>query len=193
MRRIVLDIDDVLNSLSLHIMQHFGCDVGPFEYAAFPTEVGYNVQEAVIQLGGDAPIHPSDFWDEVTQADLWRSAPKSPQCDWLIEHAASIVGKEEVILATTPTIDAVSHGHKVEWIWENLPSWIHRQYDITPRKWNLGKPGVILFDDHPENCKKFIKEGGEALLVPRPWNPDHELDTDNTILGRLNQLERIHV
>lgn len=193
MRRIVLDIDDVLNSLSLHIMQYFGCDVGPFDYAAFPTHVGYNVREAVRELGGSAPDNTTEFWDEVTSADLWRSAPKSPQCDWLIERAASIVGREEVLIATSPTKDSLCHGDKVEWIWENLPSWIHRQYDITPRKWNLGKPGVILFDDHPENCEKFIEEGGEALLVPRPWNPDHELDTDDTILSRLNQLEKTHV
>jgi len=188
MKRIVLDVDDVLNGLTMHILRHFKCDVGPFEYNIFPTEVGYDVMTACQVLRGDAPTDPAEFWDEVTRADLWRTAPKSPQCDWLMEIAADIVGRDQVLLATTPTKDPQCHADKLEWIWENLPPWIHRQYNLTPRKWCLAKPGVILFDDHIANCEEFIEEGGEALLVPRPWNPDHVKDTDSTINNCLNIL-----
>ena len=126
---------------------------------------------------------------------MWRTVPKSPQCDWLIEKAADIVGQEEVFLATSPTKDPPSHADKLHWIQDNLPEWIQRQYFITPRKWLLGKPGTVLFDDNIENCENFRKEGGEAILVPRPWNPLHAFDTDVTLLHRLLKLseERIHV
>lgn len=205
--RIILDVDDVLNSLSLHIIGHFGGGVGPFDYDAFPVDVGYDIISACEILGGSVPYKVnlnwdgSDetdkfipdvpaFWERVTRDNLWRTAPKSPQCDNLIDRAADIVGREEVYLATTPTKDPQSHGDKLHWIWDNLPTWIHRQYNITPRKWTMGKPGVILFDDHLDNCVNFVEEGGEALLVPRPWNPSHSEDTDIAIDVRLDEIHR---
>ena len=205
--RIILDVDDVLNSLSLHIIGHFGGGVLPFDYGAFPISVGYDIISACEILGGSVPHKPNPdwddtyetdesipdvaaFWDRVTRDNLWRAAPKSPQCDNLIDRAASIVGREEVYLATTPTKDPQSHGDKLHWIWDNLPSWIHRQYFITPRKWLLGKPGVVLFDDHLNNCESFVKEGGEALLVPRPWNPDYSKDTDGAINVKLDEIQQ---
>lgn len=200
MKRIFLDVDDVLNSLTLHILRHYGCDIGPFEYSAFPHVVGYDIITACQQLGGEVPLidgspDVAEFWNRVTKANLWRTAPKSPQCDWLLERCAELVGHEEVFLATTPTKDPQAHADKLHWIWDNLPEWIHRQYFITPRKWLLGKPGVVLFDDHLENCENFVAEGGEALLVPRPWNPAHATDTDCAINVRLDEIswERTNV
>jgi len=205
--RIILDVDDTLNSLTFPILRHFGCDVGPFEYDKFPTQVGYDVVTACELLGGTVP-HISNpdwdgydedtefiqdipaFWDEVTNADLWRSVPKSPQCDGLLERSGDIVGRENVYIATSPTKDPQSHADKLLWIWDNLPTWIHRQYFITPRKWILGKPGVILFDDHLENCENFIEETGQALLVPRPWNPFFAEDTDDVIAVCLDKIDR---
>lgn len=193
--RIFLDIDDVLNGLSLHIMRHFGCDVGPFDYGLYPINIGYDIITAVEMCGGSCPSDPATFWDEVTAADLWKTTPKSPQCDWLIEKAAGIVGQEEVLLATSPTKDPQSHSDKLYWIQNNLPEWIQRQYFITPRKWLLGKPGAVLFDDNIENCDKFGEEGGRAILVPRPWNPLNPLNTDEELTRCLLKLseEKIHV
>ncbi len=211
-RRIILDVDDVLNSLTLHILRHYGCDIGPFEYDQFPAEVGYDIISACELLGGRVPYVKGDqdvgeseyvydipsFWQGVTAADLWRTVPKSPQCDFLINRASELVGRDEVYLATTPTKDPESYGHKVHWILDNLPEWIHRQHAITPRKWITGKPGVLLFDDHLENCHNFVNDldgGGEALLVPRPWNPSHSKDTDTVITVRFDELawERANV
>lgn len=184
--RIILDLDDVLNSLSLHILRHFKCGVRPVEYSDFPHEVGYNIKAAATELKGDPlvantwdEVSTSMFWEEVTRADLWRTAPKSAQCDSLIQRAAQAVGRDEVYIATSPTKCTVCPAHKLEWIWNNLPSWIHRQYFLTPRKWCLGKPGVLLIDDHGINCDKFIVEGGTAILLPRPWNAFHAVDTDD--------------
>ncbi len=181
MRSIILDVDDVLNSLTLPILKLYGCDVEHFDYHKYPVDVGYDIRAACKVLGGDAPEGLAPFWEGVTEGNIWRTAPKSPECDWLLDRAASVVGERNVFLATTPTKDPQVHADKLHWIWDNLPSWIHRQYFITPRKWKLGKPGTILFDDHSENCEKFIEEGGEACLVPRPWNYRHMCST----LGRL--------
>ncbi len=217
-KRIILDVDDVLNSLTMFILQNKGCDVGYWDYERFPTEVGYDIISACEKLGGrvpylknpgyqaildcavpkgdiDVPEYIPDvasFWDGVTAMNLWRTAPKSPECDMLLERAADIVGKNEVYLATTPTKDPQSHADKVHWIQDNLPSWIHRQYAITPRKWIAGKSGVALFDDSMENCQNFacdLNGGGISFLVPRPWNPRHALDTSKTLDEYFDLLE----
>lgn len=193
--RIILDIDDVLNSLSLHILRHFGCDVDPWDYTVYPLNIGFDVITAAKILGGDPIVADTwdevtvpAFWDEVTRADLWRSVPKSRQCDRLVDAAADLVGKEEVYLATTPTKCTLSHAHKLEWIYENLPYWIHRQYFITPRKWCLGKPGAVLIDDNNDNCRLFEVEGGKSILLPRPWN---DRSTENTDLVLYNELDKL--
>lgn len=178
--RIILDLDDTLNSLTMPILRHFGCDVGPFDYEKFPTEVGYNVITACDVLGGTLPDSVPEFWDEVTRADIWRTAPKSKECDYIIQKSVELVGEENVGIATHPTRDSVSHGHKLEWILNNLPEFIDRQYQIGPRKHWMSKPGVLLIDDHLENClnwKDDLNNGGPYWLLPRPWNPIHSVDT----------------
>jgi hypothetical protein len=197
-KRVILDVDDVLNSLTLHILQHYGCDVGPHDYDAFPVDAGYDITTACEQLGGAIPYKQDKdgtfvpnipmFWDSVTVADLWRSAPKSLQCDMILDRAADLVGRSEVYLATTPTKDPKSHADKLLWIWDNLPSWMHRQYFITPRKWCLAKPEVLLIDDHKDNCDMFESEGGVTFLLPRPWNPSHRLNTDKAMNFVFNTL-----
>lgn len=172
-RRIILDIDDVLNSMTLFIMkQVFQCKVDVYDYDKFPAEVGYDIIAAVATLRDEDPIPVTEFWEMVPRG-IWAGAPKSYECDWLIDKAADLVGQKEVFLATTPTKCAEAHAGKIDWINQFLPDWIHRQYFITPRKWLLGKPGVVLIDDHAENCALFEEEGGEAILLPRPWNPLH--------------------
>lgn len=173
MKRIILDVDNVLNSLTLHIARHYGAVIGPHEYEKYPTDVGYDIILGILRLKGDCPTDEAEFWDDVTHADLWRSAPKSQECTWLVNAASDMVGRDNVYLATTPTKDPQSHADKLHWIWDNLPGWIHRQYFITPRKWLLGKAGTVLIDDYQDNCDRFDAEGGESILVPRPWNCDY--------------------
>jgi hypothetical protein len=47
---------------------------------------------------------------------------------------------------------------------------MHRQYAITPRKYLFARPDALLIDDNPTNIDTFIQNGGQGLLVPRPWN-----------------------
>ena len=200
-KRIILDLDDVLNSLTLHILKYYGCDVDVYEYDKFPVDVGYDIITACEILGGDVPYIKNDntyiqdvksFWNNVTAANLWRTAPKSPQCDWLIDKCAKIVGQDEVYIGTTPTKDPTSYADKIHWIDTNLPEWIHRQHAITPRKWCMGKQNVLLIDDHLENCRKFeddLDNGGLSYLLPRPWNPRHRENTDRSLKHFLDSLE----
>jgi hypothetical protein len=191
-RRIFLDLDDVLNSMTLPIMgQIFDCNISPYAYDYFPWEVGYDIIAAVAQYKRMPKLTPQEFWETVP-GSFWATVPKSRECDDLVHTAGCLVGHENVFIATTPTKDPEAHGAKVEWIKANLPEWIHRQYFITPRKWILAQPGAILIDDHAENCSRFEYEGGKSILFPRPWNPLHCLsggsEPMNYVRNQLNTL-----
>jgi hypothetical protein len=73
-------------------------------------------------------------------------------------------------LLTSPTIDPLCLAGKLYWIKQNLPTVYHRQYAITPRKFVCAQPGHLLIDDNEENCKVWLKNGGQVKMIPRPWN-----------------------
>lgn len=174
--RILLDLDDVLNQLTLWSMRIAGCNVDPRDNSQFPVEVGYDVVAATnlmhpgVLSGERDPWTVPEFWNNMKR-EHWATVPKSPQCDWLIETCVKLVGKDEVFIATSPTKDPDCLAGKLEWIHDNLPEFMHRQYAITPRKHIGASPHTLLVDDCLKNCLDFQRHHGQALLVPRPWNP----------------------
>lgn len=185
--RILLDLDDVLNQLTLWAMYLMGCDVDPMDNSQFPTEVGYDVVAATNLLhprvvsGECDPWTVPEFWDSIKR-EHWATAPKSPECDWLLETCVKLVGEDEVFIVTSPTKDPDCLAGKLEWIQRELPDFMHRQYAITPRKGIGASPETLLIDDCLKNCEAFRthrnpKYRGQALLVPKPWNPRNGEDT----------------
>ncbi len=187
---IILDIDDTLNSLSLVIMGFFGCPVGPYDYDKFPVELGYDVMAAVnqmLELAEDEAWQLKDFWNAIPR-ELWAEAPLSLESSYLLERSAQLVGEENVYLATSPTKCPESHAGKVEWMHQFLPEWIHRQYFITPRKWKLANAESLLIDDCDDNIELFNRKG-QGLIVPRPWNGSHGVNTMEYLTTHLGELE----
>jgi len=184
--RILLDLDDVLNQLTMWTMKCVGCDVDPMDNHLFPIEVGYDVVAAANLM------HPtkrdwsvSEFWDSIKR-EHWATAPKSPECDWLLKTCVDLVGEDEVFIATSPTKDPDCLAGKLEWIQRELPDFMHRQYVITPRKGIGASPETLLIDDCQKNCEAFRthrnpRHRGQTLLVPKPWNPRHGEDTKTVL------------
>lgn len=169
--KIFIDLDDVLNSFTLWVLSEvFKCGITPFDYDKYPIEAGYEIEEALRILRGDKEkLPPPQFWNAVTR-EIWANAPRSRECDSILAHCELLVGRENIYIATSPTKCPEAHAGKIEWITNNLPEWLHRQYFITPRKWILAKSGSLLIDDCEKNCKLFEDNSGKSLLVPRPWN-----------------------
>lgn len=180
--RIVLDLDDTLNSCSMYILQFLGCDVGPFDYHKFPTEVGYNLVDAWAKLNNREPVPGPVFWEWISRK-AWEQMPMSHEF-WLLDAAAEMVGAENVIVGTSPTKSADCLFGKYQWIINNLPKQFHRQYAVTPRKHWMAQPGVLLIDDCDENVRKWRKYGGKAIIVPRPWNSLHYLSGNTGVFLR---------
>lgn len=169
-KEIYVDLDDVLNRLSMYILHSVGLDIDYNSYDEYPTEWGYNILEAAKSLaGGDWRPELGTFWDMIPQK-VWRECPKSELCDWLVPMCVSLVGEKNVYIASSPTKDPDCLAGKLEWIHENLPPFLHRQYFITPRKAQLSHPGALLIDDSDSNVLDWRARDGSAITVPRPWN-----------------------
>lgn len=186
-KKIVLDLDDTLNSLTMYLLGKLGCGVGPFDYHKYPDKCNYNVIAAWAELSRRKEVSGDMFWEWVN-AKVWEKAPKSQEF-WLVDHCASLVGQKNVMIATSPTKSADCHSGKYHWIMQNLPEWLHRQYCITPRKVWLAQEGVLLIDDFDKNILDFEENGGYAILVPRPWNSLKALKPSEYLRIALNQYE----
>ena len=101
----------------------------------------------------------------------------SAEFPFLLGWCESLVGQENVCLLTSPTIDPDCLAGKLEWIHEFTPKWLHRQYLVGPCKQFCAHPEALLIDDSDKNVNKFRDWGGQAVLVPRPWNTNHTLNT----------------
>jgi hypothetical protein len=137
-------------------------------------------------LGNEYFTRPS-FWSWFNRQD-WAGVPESPQFPWVLEQCERLVGRENIIIATSPTKDPACAAGKVDWIHAHFPEWMHRSYAITPRKWFFAQPGSLLVDDNEKNCRLFRKNGGRALLVPRPWNRYCHCCTSAFLVERFGRL-----
>jgi hypothetical protein len=195
--RILLDLDDVCNQMTMWTMKWVGCDIDPMDNSQFPVEVGYDV------VGATNLLHPAkrdwtvpEFWEAITR-EAWATAPESPEFPWILEQCEALVGQENVFIATSPTKDPDCLAGKLEWIHDHFPEWMWRQYAITPRKYIGARPDTLLIDDSCANIDEFQKAGGQVLLVPKPWNPLHTYDTrlylEKALANLLERMETISV
>jgi 5'(3')-deoxyribonucleotidase len=167
--RIFLDLDDVLNVMTMPTLRSMGCDIVDYDPAW-----GWDIVKAANATHPKWSFTTSQFWNSLRR-EHWAMLPKSKMCDWLIDRCVSLVGKTNVHILTSPTLDPDCLAGKLEWIQTELPGWLHRQYVITPRKHLCAAPGVLLIDDHYENVLDFRRAGGKAIVVPRPWNCEHRI------------------
>ncbi len=163
---IEIDIDDVLADCTIAAMHHMGLlDYTIDDYAG---DLGRNIYEAYNRKTGIL-YTPAQFWEHFKR-EWWATLPQLEFCHELISLSASEVGNENVALLTSPTKCGDCLGGKLDWITDNLPKWIHRQYVMTPRKGLCAAPHVLLIDDAEENAAAFTAKGGHVILYPRPWN-----------------------
>lgn len=171
-KRICLDIDGVLNTMQQTLMQHGGI-VG-FTDDQYPTDIGFDIVSAINRLSGFQKFTNSSFWNSVPRS-LWATCPKSDEYDLILRGAEWLVGKDNIILLTSPTRDPDCCAGKMEWIYAHLPKWLHRQFLMGPTKEFCARPDTLLIDDADKNVNAFTAAGGVGLLVPRPWNSKHVL------------------
>lgn len=182
-RQIFVDLDDVLNTLAPHMLRAVGCQVAPDDYAIWPRGVYYEIEiVANAMLGTDYSFET--FWQAIPP-EAWVTIPKTCFADSLLAICASLVGKQNVYIATATTDAPCCASGKMEWIQRYLPSWIHRQFLLTPCKYLVSNPESLLIDDNQENIIAFQKRGGHTITAPRPWNEFRGCEPSGHIVTQL--------
>jgi len=172
---VFLDLDDTLNKFSAPAMKLVGCPVDVDTYIGEPQFRGdYDLLKRVNSYRPGREFTLQEFWNSIPRA-FWANTPKDPDFDNILNACESLVGRENVIILTAPTKDPDCLAGKLEWIHQYLPSWLHRQYIVTPRKMYNSAPGRLMVDDSDSNLKAWTDRGGTRLRVPRPWNAGWEL------------------
>lgn len=121
---------------------------------------------------------PEEFWGWIDNTEgFWENLEFTPESKQLLE----LLEPYKPVLVTTPSPNGA--GGKQWWIKKHLPEYFHDgRYFIGGRKETLAAPTKLLIDDNDVNCSRFVNHGGQALLVPRPWNCALDIARDGETL-----------
>jgi len=129
-----------------------------------------------IGLGTAGTLPYTVNWDGVDQA-FWENIEPTPEANDIVELVINQFGIDRIAVCT---LYPVKHGYpwerihecylgKVNWLKKHFPELI-THFCLTPSKWFTASPWSLLVDDSDDNIDEFVEEGGNGLLVPRPWN-----------------------
>lgn len=164
--RVILDLDEVLNVITLDLLRFDGIEMRSFD--EYDSDQ-YDIIGMVAKMKGEPRMNIADYWNRIPRR-LWANATRSDEFDEILDFCGRKVGLANTIVATTPTKCPECMAGKYEWIENNLPPELQRNWAITPRKWWFGRDDTALIDDLESNTEEMIKQGGGGINVPRPWN-----------------------
>ncbi len=183
--RIAIDLDDVCNEFTLQALQEAGCTIKPGEYEKYKPEWGFDILRAAKELYPYeiSGITSTGFWGQLSQR-FWAGLPESTEFKDLLKLAGDIVGFENTLILTSPICspdqDSVSDfwcnmtsqcmAGKYNWIVDHFPPQLHTHFSMCPVKRLCAAPDTLLIDDSDKNVDEFRAAGGQAVLMPRPWN-----------------------
>jgi 5'(3')-deoxyribonucleotidase len=132
---------------------------------------------------------PEKFWRPCNRQEFWEQLEWTEDGTEILDAAEKLLGPENVYLLTSPTISAGAYAGKFAWVEQNLPHY-KRRLLMGACKHLCALEGTVLVDDSDKNVEDFRRAGGEAILVPRPWNANYECSTfaAQWVKGSLNAL-----
>lgn len=98
--------------------------------------------------------------------------PKTSECDLIVSVVRHYFTDKSIAILSTPSLNEGCMPGKELWIRKHLP-FLSRQYIFAPSKKFCARPTSILIDDRDKNVDEFRAAGGQAFLLPRPWNSNH--------------------
>ncbi len=193
--RIFIDVDDVLNKFTMYALRSVGCkSVCGFTFSdsVYNPTWKYDIVRAVnnMLMGTGVKYTRKTFWDSISR-EVWSTTPYSDEFRPILRHCRVLVGKPKVALLTKPIDDPECWAGKCEWIRSRCPPWLRNRYFLGQPKKFLAAPDSLLIDDSDKNYDDWIAAGGQAILVPRPWNRLHGYDTAEYIEQCFRNLNRI--
>lgn len=121
-------------------------------------------------------LSAEEFWGKIVDEGphFWESLELLP---WAVDLLAVASKHSEICILTSPSKNPGCMDGKRNWLWDHFGKEFG-SYLIGPQKFHSSRPGSLLVDDHEANVDLFPRYGGEALLVPQPWNRHGHLYCD---------------
>lgn len=169
-KTIYLDLDDVLADFMNGL--HKALSI-PYNYFNYPYKKGdWDILGHQIILNDE--LVTFEQCDACCDTAFWINLEWTHDGRDILRAIMDKPGLDKVYLLTAPMPNLESASGKMMWVYENLPVYMKRTIITQAPKSLLAKPGTLLLDDKDENVEEFVKAGGNAILVPRPWNKLHE-------------------
>jgi hypothetical protein len=181
--KIFLDLDDVLNRFTVPTLAHVGCPI--VDDDEFDPAWGYNIVLAANTLIPERFFTESILWDAVDW-NFWKTIPASVEMDFLLRTCRDSVGYLNTCILSSVIHDPLYIAGKLKWMREHLPEKLHRNFLLGPVKSFCACPEALLIDDNDANVQEFRDEGGQAILVPRPWNSLHSVEPFEHLMHALS-------
>lgn len=125
-----------------------------------------------------------ESWDEqTTREDVNNKCDTNfwANLDWMhdgcgiFEEIVKYFNVEQIYILTNPVVGGAGTATgKMLWVEKHLPEFVKRIIITQAPKGLLAKPNTLLIDDNDSYVEEFIVAGGDAILVPRPWNKLHK-------------------
>lgn len=172
--RAFVDVDGVLADLVTALAAALGKD--DLHRGNWPAT--YSLSDALGEPIDRIWGHPS-----VEGAEFWAKLPKLPWADALVDMLVRRF-QGDVCFLTQPVRDPASLGGKKEWLREHYPD---IPFLIGNQKRLVAAPGFVLVDDHLINAEDWRDGGGDAILIPAPWNPLRGSVPDDGIVAHVER------
>lgn len=168
-----IDMDGVITDFATGLFKANNLDVTKYDLTGhwwLHNACGINQEEF------EKPCHTHEFW---------LGLGFTPEAFQILDLVEDKFGSANVYLCSSPSEwPAASYGKHL-WINKNLPAY-KRRFMLVNDKFVIASKSKLLVDDNNDNVDRFRDHGGHAILVPRPWNRHHEL---NTLAYVMEQLE----
>lgn len=170
MKRILLDMDGVLADFTRFLAYHFR-----------RIDLLTHWPKGCTKIEDALGMTKQQMWDNIPKNTFAALLPTDEFHD-ILELVAAVDPFYHI--CTSPGPWAWSATDKINWLRKYIDPKFQR-YIVVKDKTCCAKRGAILIDDKSSNIDLFIAEGGQGILVPRPWNRDHQLSEDTLNIVRI--------
>ena len=110
--------------------------------------------------------------NEFCNISFWQNMPWMYDGWEILRAIMDTLGLEKVYFLTGMMPNVETASGKMMWVRDNLPIYLDRVILTTLKvsKTFLVQPDALLIDDYDKNVEEFQEAGGNAILVPRPYN-----------------------
>ncbi len=116
------------------------------------------------------------FWAPIDALGVafWEGLEPTQEAAKLVDFVTATFGQDNVAVLTAPSEDPGCIPGKRAWMKKYFPKLERKMiFANASNKRFLAGPENWLVDDRDRNVDQFLADGGNGVLVPRPWNSGH--------------------